>query len=122
MKWFFPCTACNEWHSFDWKDHGVESVCPTTKHIIIIPTPAIQLDGYVDTQEWPSEMEKVVVNLKGLMCTIPWCIKGYQTLDHRVPFSAGGRTSVDNLYPMCNEHNQSKGDADYHEWIVSISK
>lgn len=63
-------------------------------------------------------MEQVVIETKGTTCTVPKCNKHYETLDHRLPFSKNGRTSVENLFPMCNEHNQSKGDTDYNVWAI----
>jgi hypothetical protein len=49
---------------------------------------------------------------------VPGCRRPAQTLDHRVPFSGGGTTSVINLFPMCNEHNESKGNTPYEVWIA----
>ncbi|NQV15010.1 HNH endonuclease [bacterium] len=63
-------------------------------------------------------MEDVVVKIKGKACTVPGCKKDFETLDHRVPWSMSGNTSVDNLFPMCESHNLSKGDTDYQIWFM----
>ncbi len=116
MKWSFCCPSCFEWHMTDWSKQGKVDVCPKTENIIRIPTPIEQQKAYVDTHDWPAEMEKVVVELKGNVCTIPGCNHFYQTLDHRVPWSSAGKTNVTNLYPVCNYHNELKGDEDYYIW------
>lgn len=43
-------------------------------------------------------------------------------LDHRIPWINGGKTTVNNLYPMCEEHNAAKGDLDYWERLLSSAK
>jgi len=58
--------------------------------------------------------------LKGNLCTVPGCKKKYETLDHRLAYNNVGKTSVENLFPMCNFHNQSKGDKDYRIWLNEL--
>lgn len=84
------------------------------------PSPDEQHDAYVDTHEWPVEMEEAVYRLKGTKCTVPGCDKDAETLDHRVAWSKDGRTSVENLFPMCEEHNNSKKDSDYQTWLYTL--
>ena len=66
-------------------------------------------------------MEDVVVVEKGDQCTAPGCEEARETLDHRVPFANGGRTSVENLFPMCHDHNLSKQDSDYDDWVLRLA-
>lgn len=84
--------------------------------------PSQQYDAYVDTHEWPKEMEAVVVALRRRICTAPGCAKAYETLDHRIPWSKGGPTSVANLFPMCTQHNLEKGNTDYAKWVMIFLK
>lgn len=120
MKWHYRCPICHEWRNIDWDKRDKTYDCHKNEAAYIPPTPSEQNGAFVNTQEWPEEIEMVVVTLKGDLCTIPGCNKKYETLDHRIPYSKGGRTSVDNLWPMCNEHNQSKGDSDYDEWLKEL--
>lgn len=117
MKWNYKCSICYSWGSIDWKDIDNTYTCHSCKKIHISPKPENQFFAFVDTREWPNEMEKTVINIKGNKCTVPGCKKDYGTLDHRIAFSQGGKTSVNNLFPMCIEHNQSKGDKDYSIWL-----
>lgn len=118
MKWHYVCPKCGERRTVEWDDRDSSRICHKTKQSYTPPTPAEQFDGYVDTHEWPVEMEDVVVRVKGKSCTVPGCQQRYQTLDHRVPWSKAGKTSVNNLFPMCNEHNQSKSDSTYETWLL----
>jgi 5-methylcytosine-specific restriction endonuclease McrA len=117
MKWHYKCLKCGEWRSIEWETRDKEKECHKSKEGYMAPTPSNQPDAHVDTHEWPQDMEDAVVASKGNNCSVPGCKKNAETLDHRVPFSKGGRTSVTNLYPMCIEHNQSKNDSDYSEWL-----
>jgi hypothetical protein len=65
-------------------------------------------------------MENAVIKLRGTKCTVPGCGKDYETLDHREPYSDIGKTSVENLFPMCRAHNDLKGDENYFLWLLSI--
>ena len=118
MEWHYDCPRCGAPVYIDWMDRHVQHACHQTKRPYWPPGPAEQRDAYVDTHSWPVEMERVVLNLKGVRCTVPGCQHRYETLDHRVPWARGGPTSVNNLWPMCNEHNRSKGDTDYQSWLM----
>jgi hypothetical protein len=96
--------------------------CHACKTNHLPPKPSSQHDAFVDTHDWPSEMETAATNFKGKKCTVPGCGKNYETLDHRIAYSNHGKTSVENLYPMCKDHNQSKGDKDYYSWLREIGK
>src|SRR5262249_29762625 len=83
------------------------------------PGPAEQREAYVDSHEWPAEMEEIVRRIRGNRCTVPGCTRYADTLDHRIPWSRGGPTSVANLWPMCSQHNESKADTDYDVWLAA---
>lgn len=123
MKWIYRCPHCGNWRSAEWANRAAKFLCggdvskPYTP-----PTPADQHDAYVDERKWPPEMESVVTTLKGKKCTVPVCNHDYETLDHRVAWANKGRTSVDNLWPMCIEHNSSKQDTEYRTWLRSVGK
>lgn len=117
MKWNYKCPKCNEWRHIEWSKRSQSYTCHNTYQTYYPPTPSEQHDAFVDTHDWPNEMETVVVQEKGNKCTVPGCKKNYETLDHRIPFSKVGKTSVSNLFPMCEAHNQSKGDKDYVAWL-----
>ena len=122
MQWNYICPNCQKWHRVDWINRSNTFVCPNTQKNHIPPTPSQQVSAYVDTHEWPVEMENVVISLKGTNCTVPGCKKTYQTLDHRIPYAKGGKTSTENLFPMCDDHNQSKSDTDYSTWLLTKPK
>lgn len=115
----YRCLKCNKWRTIEWANREKILGCPDTKQDYVPPTPGQQNDAYVDTREWPNEMEQVVVSNKGRNCTVPGCNKAYETLDHRLAWSKGGKTSVKNLFPMCTVHNESKGDTAYYVWLVN---
>jgi 5-methylcytosine-specific restriction endonuclease McrA len=119
MKWNYICPQCNKWVWIEWADRSNRFKCEENGKIYDAPSPSEQHSAYVDTHEWPEEIEAEVVLIKGTKCTVPGCEKKYETLDHRVAYSKGGRTSVENLFPMCNEHNQSKGDLNYNAWLLA---
>ena len=117
MIWNYKCPVCKIWGCVEWKDIRNSFICYNCKTLHIPPNPENQFEAFVNTQKWPSEIETVVTNIKGKKCTVPGCKKKYEILDHRLAFSKGGKTSVNNLYPMCEEHNQIKGDKDFGTWL-----
>lgn len=118
MKWHYRCPICKHWRSIDWTRISSKFKCHKDESKKYYPPrPKDQHDAYVDDHNWPEEMEKTVIALKGNKCTVPDCKKKFETLDHHVAWSKGGKTSVANLFPICNKHNQSKGDKDYEEWL-----
>jgi len=122
MDWTYFCRKCKQQITVAWSDRGNYQLCPNRScaDVASPPAPADQHDAFVDTHNWPQEMEDVVVAEKGDRCTAPGCNATYETLDHRIPHSQNGPTSVDNLWPMCNHHNQSKGDTDYDTWVANL--
>lgn len=122
MKWTYRCSHCGVNCIVDWENREKRFICHKCKKTHSPPSPAQQPSAFVDTHNWPQEMEDAVINAKGHNCTVPGCKKKNETLDHRLAWSKGGKTSVENLWPMCIEHNQSKGDEDYQTWLNSLTK
>lgn len=126
MKWFFRCPSCrhnNVW--VEWDKHGKILICPNTQEAYQVPEPADQHEAHVDTHEWPEEMERVVRQVHGTprgLCTVPGCTRRADTLDHRLAWSQGGKTSFLNLFPMCTQHNSEKGDTYYDLWLGRIRR
>ena len=116
MKWNYQCPRCGEWRLIEWDDRDKQHKCHRSGQAYTPPTPQQQPIAYVDTHNWPDEMEDAVVDLKGDICNAPGCQTKYQTLDHHVPHSKSGRTSVENLNPMCKKHNQEKSDKSPKKW------
>ena len=118
MIWNYQCPHCREWRQVDWEKRGKEHCCHRTGKPYLPPSPADQHGAWVDTHDWPLEIERVVVYIKGSSCTVPGCTRPAETLDHRIAYSRGGLTSIGNLFPMCHAHNQRKGDSDYEQWLL----
>ena len=116
MQWNYQCPRCGEWRVVDWVNRMDARKCHRTGQAYTPPSPAQQHNAFVDTHEWPAEMEEAVISAKGGVCTAPDCQTRYQTLDHHIPYAKGGRTSVENLNPMCNKHNQEKSDKNPSQW------
>jgi 5-methylcytosine-specific restriction endonuclease McrA len=121
MKWSYKCPHCGVEGNVDWEKRNNSFTCHSCKSTHYPPTPSTQPSAYVDTREWPQEIENIVVNQKGIMCTVPGCGKKANTLDHRIPFAKNGKTSINNLFPMCKEPNQSKSDNDYQTWLNNMT-
>lgn len=57
------------------------------------------------------------------VCGRPQGLWHFLARDHWIPKSRGGRTSLDNLVPLCHGWdgcNNHKGNKDVHEWLVSV--
>jgi hypothetical protein len=76
----------------------------------------------VDGKTWPPEMEKEVVAIRGSTCIAPGCYREHTTLVPRLPFSEGGRLSVENLMPACAEHAAVRGEDDFDEWLHRVNR
>lgn len=118
MKYAYRCPNCNTWNAIDWEDREMVFRCHKCNNRHNPPTPEEQHDAYVDQRNWPQEMGDAVYALRGKNCTVPGCNKRADTLDHRVAWNKGGKTSVENLHPMCQSHNSSKGDENYGIWLI----
>ncbi len=106
--------------------------CPSCTRTHVAPSPAFDATAWVETRDAPYEMARAAFLLHGRvrggrhMCTTEGCTREATVLDHRVPFDARagasqnkGKTSVENLYPACSEHDRSKDDDDYAESTTS---
>lgn len=116
MQWNYICPRCGEWRMVEWSEREQERKCHRTGQAYAPPSPEQQHTAFVNTHEWPPQMEEAVIGAKGDICTAPQCQTHYQTLDHHIPYTKGGRTSVENLNPMCEKHNQEKSDKNPALW------
>ncbi len=120
MMWHYNCPECGRETSVTWEWLEKELVCPSCGANHYPPTPHEDHYAYVDTPSWPPEIEEAVTALRGTVCAVPSCYHERATLVHRRPLTLGGRTSVDNLVPMCARHAESKGERDYDEWLCEV--
>jgi 5-methylcytosine-specific restriction endonuclease McrA len=123
MQWNYQCPLCGQWRMCEWDDRNGTRKCHITNADYIVPGPAEQHQAFVDTDEWPKEMEEVVFAVKGHFCTSPLCVRKStkaDTLDHAIPLAKGGETSVRNLDPMCTSCNCSKGGRTRPEWLIEL--
>jgi len=115
-----PNPSCGAPLVREWVDYTKIIECPVCRVAGPAPDPRVQHDAWVDEPGPPDELSDAAYEVHGLEdggCTVPGCTRRADVLDHREAFANGGRTCVSNLYPMCSEHNASKGDTDYGEWL-----
>ncbi len=122
MIWHYKCPQCGESLTVDWRWLKLEVTCPQCHKVHYPPTPSEDHYAYIEGDKWPKELEDVVASLRGTTCAVPGCYEHYSTLVHRISVSKGGRTSVDNLLPMCSRHAQLKGEQNYEEWLATLTK
>jgi hypothetical protein len=69
------------------------------------------------TRRRPTASQRRSVEARFQTCASPGCrMPGYDCdLDHRKPFSEGGRTHEDNLGPLCRHHHMAKHHASWHQ-------
>lgn len=60
----------------------------------------------------PGEAMRHAVYARNRTCIYPECNRPAEQcqLDHRIPYDEGGRTEVDNLFPLCQHHHNMKTD------------
>ena len=68
MKWNYRYPQCGYWHSIEWSDREKSLLYVKLTQFYYAPTPAHQPEAYVDTHDWPDELERVVISIKGIMC------------------------------------------------------
>jgi hypothetical protein len=118
MLWNYDCPECHRPTSVDWKQREAEALCRRCAKTHYPPTPHEDHDAYVDDVKWPPEIEEAVVSIRGAVCCVPGCYGEHATLIYRVPPSAGGKTSVDNLMPACKHHAETRGSRPWDEWMA----
>src|SRR5512137_2366243 len=118
MLWNYDCPECHRPTSVDWKQREADAVCRRCAKTHYPPTPHEDHYAYVDDVKWPTEIEETVVSIRGAICCVPGCYGEHATLIYRVPPSAGGKTSVENLMPACKRHGDSRGSRPWDEWMA----
>ncbi len=81
---------------------------------------------------FPPMSLKQIAHLKGYLRSgrkpCFWCGKPIRrltdtaTIDHVVPLSRGGRSSLDNLVPCCGPCNLMKADSELSEWLERVEQ
>jgi hypothetical protein len=58
----------------------------------------------------PTAAQRRAVHAQQPCCAFPGCVRTAARcdLDHRIPWSRGGETSVGNLHPLCRHHHRLK--------------
>jgi hypothetical protein len=120
MLWNYDCPVCRRPTAVDWRLRKGKVVCGSCGRTHYPPTPYEDRYAYVDSEQWPYEIERAVVALPRSTCSVPGCPYEPATLVHRLSPSSGGRTSVDNLMPLCARHVALKGNRDYPEFVGAI--
>jgi hypothetical protein len=122
MMWHYDCPICSRPAAVDWRLREGKTVCPSCKRTHYPPTPFEDRYAYVDGEHWPYEIEQAVVALPRSTCSVPGCSFEPATLVHRLSPSAGGRTSADNLMPLCARHFALKGSRDFIEFLAEAKQ
>jgi len=65
----------------------------------------------------PSGVKHTVFERDGFVCVYCECHEGPFDLDHKIPWSRGGKHTVDNLVVACQRCNRSKGALTTEEWM-----
>ena len=120
MMWNYDCPACHRPITVDWRLREAETICRMCDRNHYPPTPSEDRYAYVDEEKWPPEMGMAVVALRGTICSVPGCYGEHSTFVFRQLPAQGGRTSVDNLMPVCARHASSKGNRNYDEWMAAM--
>ena len=122
MIWNYHCPQCGRAREVPWDDIELEAICPDCKAVHFAPTPGEDHAAYLDGERWPPEMEDAVVALHGSACAVPGCYREHTTLVPRLPFTKGGRVSVENLAPACAQHASDRREDEYGEWLARSAK
>lgn len=121
MKYCYKCPKCGAVGCVEWAEIANDKTktfnCHSCKFTHAPPRPAQDPFAYVDQHDWPPEMETAVRSAKPNRCCVPNCARTPNTLDHRVAWDNGGKTSVDNLWPMCTKHNSEKNNDSWEAFL-----
>src|SRR5438105_2748013 len=104
MRWTYGCPKCGQILYADWASRKRLWICAFCRAPSYPPDPSEDHAAFVDSREPPQEVVDLVLELRGIGCTVPGCRQRAEVLDHRIAFARGGRTSIENLYPMCEAH------------------
>jgi hypothetical protein len=131
VKYNYECPGCGKGRRREWADREKSMICSNKlcKAETRTPAPADDWDAWVDQHDPPDEMAEAAYQInddRDGLCTVPDCEREPHCLDHRIPYDDSvppemnsGKTRVANLYPMCTEHNVSKGRRNYWTWLLS---
>ena len=122
MTWHYHCPQCARAREVPWDKIELEVICPDCGTAHFAPTPGQDRTAYIGGENWPPELEDEVVAMHGSACVVPGCYREHTTLVPRVPFTKGGKSSVENLVPACAEHGAARGEGDYDEWLARFAK
>ena len=122
MIWHYHCPQCGRAREIPWDDIELEVTCPDCQAVHFAPTPGQDHTAYIGGENWPQDMEDEVVATHGSACVVPGCYREHTTLVPRLPFTKGGRSSVENLVPACAEHASDRGEEDYDEWLARFAR
>lgn len=132
MRYHYRCPVCGKGRVREWAERGDLIMCNGCRKHTNAPAPDVQPDAWVDEHDPPREMAAAARRANGALggrCTVPGCTEAADALDHRVPYDADaaseespGRTCVRNLFPMCTEHNSSKGEENYAKWLKGVAR
>jgi hypothetical protein len=122
MTWHYHCPHCGRDREITWDNIELEVRCPDCQTVHFAPTPGQDHAAYIGEENWPPELEDEVVAMRGSACVVPGCYREHTTLVPRLPFTQGGKSSVENLVPACAEHAAARGEGDYDEWLVRFAK
>ena len=122
MIWHYHCPHCGRAREITWDNIELEVTCPDCQTLHFAPTPGQDHAAYIGEENWPPEMEDDVIALHGSACVVPGCYREHTTLVPRLPFTKGGKSSVENLVPACAEHASARGEGDYDEWLARFAK
>jgi hypothetical protein len=112
MIWNYRCPKCGQWRQVEWDERDQRLTCHETDEAYVAPSPAEQIEAFVDEQTPPDEMDQAVRSRFPNKCVVPGCKNEPDTLDHVLAYA--------NLQPMCGDHNTSKCDQPYWEWLFKL--
>jgi hypothetical protein len=122
VYWHYHCPQCQQRCVADWKEIGLQAQCSICGNVHYPPTPHEDRFAWLEGGKWTQEIEEAVLAIRGTICAVPGCYREHETLAPRVPASDGGRTSVDNLMPLCNKHAALRGERDWNEWLAEVKQ
>ncbi|HTW92614.1 MAG TPA: hypothetical protein VMH22_13035 [bacterium] len=122
MIWHYSCPRCRKELETPWDNIKQEVTCRNCGTVHFAPTPGEDHTAYIAGESWPQEMEEEVVALRGSACIVPGCYREHTTLVPRVPFVVGGRLSVENLLPACEQHASARSQDDYVDWLARLAE